>query len=669
MVLSPPFSCASFPSLMPIRYDVQLQLPTASDADPLVPTFFGTALIDFQLQTTSNIDRPMIMNDSTQQEEPIRRVTLLAEQLDQFENCSMTFMEDQSSFPVSVEVRPPREGVITYGKGIFYRDAGGLPLLGTDLFLGHSPSLFPQMGGALHKTTTKLALVHPQGTTALSTMPPLQGTSESVNKHWRVTRFVQAPNIAAHMLSLAVLPDSIFEQTLIKSTPSLAIWTNRLLHPPTLKQQLAKLVMPVFETVSELLGAEPLPLSVLNLVVISDEFNGTHSFGLLLLPLAQWDKSDEAHRVALLARLFARQWLGGVISVGQISQFCLQEDIVEWLTTKTVQKLLKNQPEKVERYQLAQYVRLQLAETFLAPGESVMMPDWAGIDEIFAHCALKGAQLISSLEQIAGERVLLQVIQRLIAQQRYRSFGLSHFVDLLRPHLADSIDLGQVFEFWFRSGGIPNLLVEKREERVRLRQLNEGRQAQLGGGPWAKMSLWPLPIAIRNISLPFKFMLSQVLELAPVDRKLIPLTNDAFAHLYRVNYDGHGWERIVRELGSSLSALSARTRAQLLGDFCYFNAVGQIVTLGDQLKRRFLKLLTENYEHFELCEFYAFWCTGGRDRRIPMDTESRARYMELLQRTVFPALWNEANYECGGPSAANDAGNELCKAAFGKNCF
>jgi hypothetical protein len=46
-------------------------------------------------------------------------------------------------------------------------------------------------------------------------------------------------------------------------------------------------------------------------------------------------------------------------------------------------------------------------------------------------------------------------------------------------------------------------------------------------------------------------------------------------HVYRVNYDWASWQRIVRELdASTLPALSPRARAQLLGDFCYFNAVG-----------------------------------------------------------------------------------------------
>lgn len=37
------------PTILPIRYDLQLQLPTASDTDPLIPTFFGTVRIDFLL--------------------------------------------------------------------------------------------------------------------------------------------------------------------------------------------------------------------------------------------------------------------------------------------------------------------------------------------------------------------------------------------------------------------------------------------------------------------------------------------------------------------------------------------------------------------------------------------------------------------------------------------
>ncbi|CAK5029290.1 unnamed protein product [Meloidogyne enterolobii] len=218
-------------------------------------------------------------------------------------------------------------------------------------------------------------------------------------------------------------------------------------------------------------------------------------------------------------------------TVANAGIFCLQEDIVEWLTHK-----------------------------------------------IKTHCSLKGVLFFNSIEHLTNksELTILGIIKRLLVQQRYRHFRLEHLDELLRPLLIDSIDIGQVFTFWFKSGGIPNLLVEKssnkNNNRLRLVQLNNGRQSQQllnGIQHWAKMPLWPLPIDIQNVSLPFKFMLSQVLELAPLDRKLLPLTNLGF-----VNYDLKSWERIVHELGdtSTLNVLNAKSRAQLLGDFCYFNA-------------------------------------------------------------------------------------------------
>uniref|UniRef100_A0A1I8B8W3 Peptidase_M1 domain-containing protein n=1 Tax=Meloidogyne hapla TaxID=6305 RepID=A0A1I8B8W3_MELHA len=407
-------------------YDLQFQLPTASDKDPLVPTFVGSAKLEFQLT------RQLPPFESQQQylnNNEIIKLTFLSQKLDQFENITLIrFGEDEEiSF----------NGIITYNKGLFYRDAGGLPLLGSNFFFEFSPSLFPQLGGPLQKTTTK---------------------------------------------------------TLIQTQPPLFIWTNRLLHTSILKRELAKISGPVFEAISSLLGKERLPLNALNLLII-DDFNSTdstHSFGLISISLIQWEASDQAHKIALLARQFARQWLGGMTTVANTGIFCLQEDIVEWLTHK-----------------------------------------------IKTHCSLKGVQFFTSIERLInskGELTMLGIIQRLLVQQRYRHFRLEHLDELLRPLLVDSIDIGQVFTFWFKSGGIPNLLVEKssnknNNNRLRLVQLNNGRQSQQllnGVQHWSKMPLWPIPIDVQNVTLPFKFMLSQVLELAPLDRKLLPLTNLGF---------------------------------------------------------------------------------------------------------------------------------------------
>ena len=94
------------PRLLPIRYDVQLQLPTASDQDPLVPTFFGSARIEFQL--TRNLPLP---TDIPVEIDGIIRLTFLAQQLDQFVNVSLaqSGREEDEAMAVTVELKPPRE--------------------------------------------------------------------------------------------------------------------------------------------------------------------------------------------------------------------------------------------------------------------------------------------------------------------------------------------------------------------------------------------------------------------------------------------------------------------------------------------------------------------------------------------------------------------------------
>lgn len=62
-------------------------------------------------------------------------------------------------------------------------------------------------------------------------------------------------------------------------------------------------------------------------------------------------------------------------TISKMAHFCFQEDISEYLVNKVVSKLLNSKPKLMERYFLANYIRLQLAETFLAPGESVVMKE------------------------------------------------------------------------------------------------------------------------------------------------------------------------------------------------------------------------------------------------------------------------------------------------------
>ena len=56
----------------------------------------------------------------------------------------------------------------------------------------------------------------------------------------------------------------------------------------------------------------------------------------------------------------------------------------------------------------------------------------------------------------------------------------------------------------------------------------------------------------------------------------------------------------------------------------------QIGPAGERLQRQWLALLREHFEHFELCEFYAFWCMAGSGKRIPM-----ANSLAIINKPIF----------------------------------
>uniref|UniRef100_A0A915DYS1 Aminopeptidase N-like N-terminal domain-containing protein n=1 Tax=Ditylenchus dipsaci TaxID=166011 RepID=A0A915DYS1_9BILA len=305
--------------------------------DPLIPTFFGAVKIDFQLTrpitstssyknenkrtkrenhtpSAENEDLPLsdtVINETQSgpnvplDYSPLDGVELkfMSSNLEGFQNVTLKaagsnrkllivdtkFGITEVTFLVAEPVLNMGrytliierfQGIITYEKGVYYRDAGGFPVLGTDLFPNFTSAVFPCLGGPLTKTTLKLTIVHPKDTVAVSNMPQ-QEPMQSLNDNWKVSKFIQVPNLAAYMLSMAVLPSGVYERTIVSTQLPIYIWTNKIIHRPTLKQDIAKLAEKVYVSIYAMLN-EQLPLSNLDVLVMSD-YNGTHSFGLITI--------------------------------------------------------------------------------------------------------------------------------------------------------------------------------------------------------------------------------------------------------------------------------------------------------------------------------------------------------------------------------------------------
>uniref|UniRef100_A0A914Z1N4 Peptidase M1 membrane alanine aminopeptidase domain-containing protein n=1 Tax=Panagrolaimus superbus TaxID=310955 RepID=A0A914Z1N4_9BILA len=498
------------------------------------------------------------------------------------------------------------------------------------------------------------------------------GPSTELSDSWQLTQFAEAPSLSTFMLSLAILPPEYIRGYAGSKFP-IYVWINKLLHPPSIAADFANLTGRIYDEIEQILGSESLQLKEINLIGVN-EFNGSQSFGTVFIGMEEWKKSDEMHKVSIIAKSLIRQWIGGLITIASRSEICFQEDLVQYLANKIVYRLFASDHLKIESYRLSEYVKVQMAETFFAPGESLSLSVDASIPQIQSHCALKGVIQLESLESILGEATFLSKITSLISQHKFRTYRIESLLEHLRMHLIDgSINLSQVFEFWRKNGGIPNLFVEKLDEKIRLTQINRNRQSQIGNYLWAPMPLWPLRISIRNLSLPVNFMVSQGLEMAPIDKKILALNNFDFENLYRVNYDQNTWERIHQSMSESPEFFTARSRAQLINDFCYFYSLGEIGDNADKIRRNFLQLIRNEAESFDLCEFYAFWCIAGNKRKISLKKDSRKRIMQFMPK-VYSSLSNRENFACfeppllGNDTASNTA-NALCQTVFGSECL
>ncbi|TMS35046.1 hypothetical protein L596_002525 [Steinernema carpocapsae] len=539
-------------SITPLRYDLQFQLPTTSKQDTLIPAFLGYAQIDF-LVTKSMHSKSLAYAEETpfdartmfgsfyKQTRQQQGVSLAfdAVNLTHFENVtlenegrkinivSVQILKDKVVFVTSESVIQPGRyslkverysGVITYDHGIFYREAGENTVLATQLFPQQARMVFPCIDNISAKTVFKLSLIHPHHTVAISSTIPQEAPS-SLNANWKITKFVQTDAVAPHSLAFAILPNE-FAQITTGSKLPINIFSNRHTITGPMSFELANLTEHIYREITAILANE-LPLTQLNILIMSD-VQLSRSFGLFTLNYESLERADTTNRIHILTKAIVQQWFGGVTGAPSWPEFCFQDDIAEYISSKVLKKLVDS--ESYEYHRLVSYLKIQLAETFFAPGETSLLSE-PTIFEVQSRCGLKGTAIIESVESVVGEKALYSTIRNLLATFKQRCFTFHDFAKAFRKVNAEgNLNLEMILELWEQNGGQPHLSVSKNDTRIGLRQMNVGRQAKTASGTWASMPLWPLKIELQNVQLPFNFMISQALDMAPVNSPL-PFVN------------------------------------------------------------------------------------------------------------------------------------------------
>ncbi|VDM53183.1 unnamed protein product [Angiostrongylus costaricensis] len=265
----------------------------------------------------------------------------------------------------------------------------------------------------------------------------------------------------------------------------------------------------------------------------------------------------------------------------------------------------------------------------------------ASVLQINSHCYLKGVVLLETLETMVSEDYMLAVIRSLVATKT--SFDLENLLFYFDDIAVDvNVTLAQVYKFWFTTGGFPAIKVSSNVPSIELRQLSEF--------PWP---LWlssyqPLP----------RFIFAKTISLPPKDGPM--LINLNFTSFLRVNYDPVTWTSIFSLMDDHPELFSTLGRAQLITDFCYFYARGDVDN-GMEIREIVVEMVYRNSELFELCDWHLLWCHST----LP---SSLRQLLQQVALRAFSLFGTNAAFGCRTGLAARDL-NAICSRVFTTTCI
>ncbi|PAV91550.1 hypothetical protein WR25_10870 isoform C [Diploscapter pachys] len=623
---------SKLPLLLPISYDLQLQLPLSEVTDPETPLFIGRVV--FQFDITSQIGPPSVhLNEKADNRASFR---LEIANLDNFENVSLVLNNEEieivnvilTDYDMEVFVDQPvlfpgryTLGVHRYkgfvGSAIYYRDAGEHAVFGSALFPHRAQAVFPVTRPITAKATFSLSIVHPHGTTAVTTSPPTSEKATKVDENWQVENTYTGIPLTVH-----------YNRYRIQQAQA-----RHLLSTAT---QVMTILKQIFSSA--------IPVPKIDLILLNDAIS-LPSIGAIIISETPYLSSDYANQIWLLANLLGRQWISGLVAISNEEHICLQEDIVAYLAFKIVKRMTND-----ASIRLSHYIKIILTETLFFPETSLSLDENYSDIEISNHCGLKGVTMLESLEFLLSEQDVLERINKLAFSSKNGYFDPSFFYKLLSATVDKHVNVGQVgsfarflFKFLFHvlsfgraHGGIPYLFCDRIDANIELKQVSGNRTVKKGVSSWERMPVWPLPLDFNQFKLPVKLMLSEGVHLAPVREGLV-LANLGFSHFYRVNYDVDTWQRVREALLQNATHFTERERIQLISDFCFFYAKGYLAEPeATKLRTQFIELIKLRPESFPACESSLFMCTVGFGKAPrPLEKRKMAQLRSTWQTSAF----------------------------------
>uniref|UniRef100_A0A0N5AYZ8 Peptidase_M1 domain-containing protein n=1 Tax=Syphacia muris TaxID=451379 RepID=A0A0N5AYZ8_9BILA len=531
--------------------------------------------------------------------------------------------------------------------GVFWRKCSNDILISTQFQPEYARSLLPSLDSPKYKSVFVLSVIHRSGTRALSNSLPSE--VQQLDGHTMRTDFMPTIQLPTYLYAFAVLPQSF---RMVSRITSFGVLLNvhgspafeRLDGTAELALKCAQMAYTLFHT--------PLPLAKIDILIIKDTgiASGMENWGLVTLSEDYLMEADDAHAIYLISHEIVHHWIGNLITVNDWKYACLQEDMADFIALKIL-RALTNSDKRYDRFRLSRYLSIQLAETVSAPSRSLTLPNNITISAIGRHCYLKGVVHLETLEAIVGETRMLKTIRQLLSNHRLGNFNVAdvskYFSDI---SVDEMFNLEQAYDFWIRTAGFPAVLYERTKFGAKITQLLDSTFGEL----------WPLYLNFNGTPNAAEMMTTATMN---VNIPANTLLNLGFLSFYRVNYDYGMWSSIQEQLEMNPETYTVVQRAQLVGDFCYFNAKG-FVPNGERLRKRFIEMVYRRPDYYDLCEWYLYWC----NQLSTGISRSGSEIVRHLLVDWVASFDNSDHYKCLTGKAVKYA-NQFCQKVIGVDCL